>query len=289
MTSRLVPLMRSTFVSMALAGALCVPLPAAAQHAERDSGATHRQQPLLSLASSEEVERAAIQQYEELKRQAAAQGALAPTGHPSYQRVRRISERLVAQAPRFNPRASQWQWEVNVIGSQQVNAFAMPGGKIAVFTGLIDRLKLTDDELAMVVGHEIAHALLEHGRERVGKTRGAELFTMGASVLSQILGYGNLGGQVVGTGAQLALLKYGRDDETEADQMGMELGARAGFDPRAALTLWQKMDAVSRNQQRPPQWLSTHPSNATRSREIQARLPKVLPLYAEATGRHARQ
>ena len=238
----------------------------------------------LSLASSEEVERAAQQQYADLKRQAAAQGALAPPEYPPLQRVRRISERIIAQASRHNPRAAQWQWEVNLIGSQQVNAFAMPGGKIAVFTGLLDKLRLTDDELAAVIGHEVAHALLEHGRERVGKTRTAQLVTMGASLFSQVLGYGNLGGMVADTGSQLLLLKYGRADESEADTVGLEMAARAGFDPRAALVLWQKMDALNSSRQAPPQWLSTHPSNEARSREIRAKLPEVMPLYAQARG-----
>lgn len=280
--------LRAALAPLVLACAVStVPMSAAAQQAGQDGERASRSSRGFSLASSEEVEQLARQQYAELKKQAAAQGALAPADHPTTQRVRRISERLIVHAPRFNERAAQWQWEVNVIGSKQVNAFCMPAGKIAVFTGLIDRLRLNDDELAMVIGHEMAHALLEHGRERVGKTRASQLFTMGASVLSQVLGYGDLGGLAANAGGQLLLLKYGREDETESDQMGMEIAARAGFDPRAALTLWQKMAAVTQNQSGPPQFLSTHPSHSTRTRDIQAYLPKVLPLYAQATGRSA--
>ena len=235
----------------------------------------------LSLASAEEVEKMAAQQYAELRRQAAAQRALAPPDHPQMQRLQRIADRLIPFAPRFNDRAPKWRWEISLIGSRQINAFCMPGGKIAFYTGLIDRLKLSDDEIAVVMGHEIAHALLEHGRERVGKGRIAQGVAMGASLLSNLLGYGNLGGAVADTGAQFLLLKYGRDDEKEADGVGLDLSARAGYDPRAALTLWRKM-AQAAGGAGGPEWLSTHPSHDTRTREIEALLPKVMPLYERA-------
>ena len=234
----------------------------------------------ISLASAAEIERQAAEQYAQLKRQAAAQRALAPEGNPQLVRLRSIAKRLIAQAPRYNERAAQWQWEVNLIGSRQVNAFCMPGGKIAVFSGLIDQLKLTDDELAIVVGHEIAHALQEHGRERVGKQRLAQIGTVIASIGGALLGFGDLGGQVASGAAQLTLLKYGRDDETEADVIGLDLAARAGFDPRAGLIVWEKMAAVSKGQ--PPQWLSSHPSHSSRIAEIAAELKRTMPLYARA-------
>ncbi len=239
----------------------------------------------LSLASAQEVEKLSAKQYEDLKREAAAQRALAPPDYPPLQRLRAIAQRLIAQAPRYNERARQWSWEVNLIGSKQVNAFCMPGGKIAFFTGIIDRLKLGDDEIAQVMGHEMAHALLEHGRERVGKARAAQWVTLGASVFSQILGYGDLGGTLASGGSQLLLLKYGREDELEADALGMELAARAGFDPRAATVLWQKMSRLQQQGGGTPQWLSTHPSNSVRLRDIERRLPKAMELYAAATGR----
>ena len=267
---------------LATALALSAAQPALAQRGAQD-GSDYRGSRALSLASSEEVEQAARQQYAQLKQEAARQGALAPEGHPLLERVQRISERLIPHALRFNPRARDWQWEVNVIGSKQINAFCMPGGKIAVFTGLIEQLKLTDDEIAVVIGHEMAHALLEHGREQVGKSRAAQWVTLGASVFSQILGYGNLGGAVANTGSQLLLLKYGREDESESDGMGLEIAARAGFDPRAALVLWRKMGQASGGQQQ-PSFLSTHPSHATRIRDIQEELPRVMPLYAQAIG-----
>lgn len=237
----------------------------------------------LSLASSEEVEQQAIKAYEDLKRQARAQKALAPDDYPMLVRIRRISQRLIPFAPRFNPRAAQWRWEVILIGSKQINAFCMPGGKIAFYTGIVNNLQLTDDEIAVVMGHEMAHALREHGRDQLSKQRLGDVVTAGASILSSVLGYGDLGGQLASGATQLTLLKFSRNDESEADAIGLDLAARAGFDPRAGLTLWQKMAAAASGAQ--PQFLSTHPSDQSRIDEIRRRLPEVLPLYARAIGR----
>jgi predicted Zn-dependent protease len=233
------------------------------------------------LASAEEVERAAAQQYQQMLRQAQQAGALAPDNNPTLIKLRQIAQRIIPHTPRFNERAPGWKWEINLIGSKQINAFCMPGGKIAFYTGIIEQLKLTDDEIAQIMGHEIAHALREHGRERVGKERLATGIAIGASVLSSILGYGDLGGQVAGGAARLTLLKYSRDDETEADLVGMDIAARAGFDPRAGVILWQKMAAASGGNQ-PPQFVSTHPSHKTRIQEIRNHLKDVMPLYARA-------
>ncbi|NBT78090.1 MAG: M48 family peptidase, partial [Betaproteobacteria bacterium] len=216
----------------------------------------------INLVSAEEIERSAQAQYQQLLQQAAAKDALASPDHLQLRRLHRIAERIIPHAAKFNVRAPQWRWEVNLIGSNQINAFCMPGGKIAFYSGIIQKLKLTDDEVAMVMGHEIAHALQEHGRERVGKARVAQALTLGASVLSHVMGYGDLGGQLVSGGSQLALLKFSREDETEADRIGMEIAARAGYDPRGAAVLWEKMAAIGKGQ--PPQWLSTHPSHDAR-------------------------
>ena len=237
----------------------------------------------FSLASSDEVEKAAITQYRELIRSARDQKALAPDDYPALIRLREIAERMVPFTAEYNQRARQWQWEVNLIGSKQINAFCMPGGKIAFFTGIIRTLKLTDDEVAVIMGHEIAHALREDGRDRLSQQRMGQVFTTGAAVLSSIFGYGNLGGQLADGATRLTLLKYSRDDESGADKIGLQLAARAGFDPRAGVVLWQKMAAAAKGS--PPQWLSTHPSNEARINDIRRELPKVLPLYAEATGR----
>ena len=239
---------------------------------------------IASLADAKRLESQAVAQYGQLLKQASAQRALAPPDYPPRQRLERIAQRLIPYTHRFSERADDWKWEVNLLGSKQVNAFVMPGGKIAFFTGIIDSLKLTDDEIAMIMGHEMAHALLEHGREREGQARLAQIATIGASVFSQILGYGDLGGQLASGASQLTLLKFSRGDETEADLVGMDIASRAGYDPRAAVKLWQKMSALSQGKGQPPQFLSTHPAHGSRIETIRAALPKVLPLYARTKG-----
>lgn len=252
--------------------------------AEQDGVKVGKKSSALALASAEEVEGMAAQQYLQLKKEAEKQRALAPDDYAPLQKLRDIAKKIIPHASRFNERASNWTWEVNLIGSKQINAFCMPGGKIAFYTGIITTLKLTDDEIAIVMGHEIAHALREHGRERVGKQRLAQGATMAASVLSALLGYGNLGGHLASGASQLTLLKYGRDDETEADLVGLDLAARAGFDPRAGIVVWQKMANISKGQ--PAQFTSTHPSHANRIKEIQLHLKETLPLYAKASGKN---
>ncbi|SNS17134.1 Peptidase family M48 [Noviherbaspirillum humi] len=240
--------------------------------------------PLRNMVPEEELEAAAAQQYNELKQEAAKAQALAPPDHPQTQRLRAIAQRLIAQAPRWNQRAAQWNWEISLIGSKQVNAFCMPGGKIAFFSGLINNLKLTDDEVAVVMGHEMAHALREHSRERVAKSgladAGAKIAGLG---LSAIFGIDpNLTSAATGGVANLAMLKFSRNDETEADLVGLDIMARAGFDPRAGIALWQKMGMLEKSA--PPQWLSTHPAGPARLAEIDKHLPSVMPLYAKAKG-----
>jgi predicted Zn-dependent protease len=241
-----------------------------------DVGANSR---LRSLVPADEIEQAAAQQYGELLQEARGKHALAADGNPKLQRIRSISSRLIADAPRWNPRARQWRWEVNLIGSDSVNAFCMPGGKIAVFTGLIDKLRATDDELAMVLGHEMAHALREHARERIAKSQGTgALLSLGA----QLFGLGQLGNAAANVGTQLLTLKFSRDDESEADLVGLELGARAGFDPKASLSLWDKMARVSGSGG--PAFLSTHPSGPDRMRRLAENIPRVEGLYRQAMG-----
>jgi len=239
---------------------------------------------MADLVSAEQIEHRAALHYQQMRESASAQRALAPEGHPKLLRLQGIAKRLLPHAGRYNERATQWRWEVSLIGSQALNAFAMPGGKIAFYTGIIERLQLTDDEIAFVMGHEIAHALREHGRERQGKAMVAQGLSFGASVLSQVLGYGDIGGQVARGVSSVTMLKFSRDDESEADLLGMDLSARAGFNPAAGISLWEKMSAAAASsaQGSPPQWLSTHPSHDTRIAEIRKALPKVLPLYERA-------
>jgi len=229
------------------------------------------------LVPAEQVEKAAAQQYLQLKQQAAQKRALAPPSHPQAVRLRAIAERLIPFTASWNPRARNWRWEVNLIGSRELNAFCMPGGKIAFFYGLLDKLQLNDDEVAMIMGHEMAHALREHARERLGKNVATRV---GAGVLSALLGLGQTGDALLNMGGQLLSLRFGREDESEADLVGMEIAARAGYDPRAGVSLWQKMMNAARGA--PPEFLSTHPAGATRIRDIETNLPRVEPLYARA-------
>ncbi len=264
-------------VGASLAAALLV-LPAAVPPAVAREGVDVGENSAFSkLVSADTMERTAEQQYRQTLQQAAQQRALAPEGNPQLQRLRRIAQRIIPQALPWNPRAKGWKWEVNLIGSKQINAWCMPGGKIAFYTGILDQLQLNDDEVAAVMGHEIAHALREHARERAGKSAATNI---GANVLGQILGAGAIGQQVIGGGAQLLSLKFSRGNETEADLVGLELAARAGYDPRAGITLWKKMSAA--NKGAPPQWLSTHPAGASRIAEIERNLPAVMPLYERA-------
>ena len=237
------------------------------------------------LVPAEQVERSAAQQYLQMLTQADAKRALAPKDNAQVLRLRAIAQKIIPFALEWNPRARNWQWEVNLIGSSQINAYCMPGGKIAFYTGILEQLRLTDDEVAMVMGHEIAHALREHARERMGKsavTHGAA--RIGGALAASFFGIDpRLTDGIASGGANLLTLEFGREDESEDDLVGMELAARAGFDPRAGVTLWQKMGAASKGA--PPQWLSTHPSGKTRIAEIQANLPKVMPLYERARAR----
>lgn len=195
-------------------------------------------------------------------------------------RVRGISNRLIAQVGVFRPDAPKWNWEVNVEKNDQLNAYCMPGGKIMVYSGMMDKLKATDDELGAVIGHEIAHALREHGRERMSQ---AYVQQFGLQALASLIGgtAGSVAAQGAGMGSQLFFaLPNGREQEREADKIGLELSARAGYDPDAAVTLWQKMSA--NNKGAPPEFLSTHPASENRIKDLKALAPKVRPLYEAA-------
>lgn len=239
---------------------------------------------LRSLVSAEQLEAQAAQQYLGLKQQAQQQNALAAPNDPRLRRVQDIARKLIPHALRWNPRAQQWKWEVALLRSNQVNAFCMPGGKIAFYTGIIDTLKMTDDEIALVMGHEMAHALREHGRERMAKTGATNaLSRLAGAGLSAWLGIDPRITDTVADGAaKLAALKFSREDETESDVVGMDIAARAGYDPRAGIMLWQKMALVGKGA--PPQWLSTHPAGENRIAEIRRHLPEVMPIYARTRG-----
>ena len=232
---------------------------------------------LRKLVPAETLETSARQQYTQVLADARAKGALAPDGHPQLQRLHTIAEKLIPHTASWNPRSRDWKWQVNLIGSKQINAWCMPGGKIAFYTGILDQLKLNDDEVAMIMGHEMAHALREHARERLAKSQATSI---GLSIASQLLGLGSLGDVAANLGTQLLTLKYSRDDETESDLVGLEIAARGGYKPEASVSLWQKMQAASSNGS--PSFLSTHPSGTNRIQELEANLPKVQHLYEQA-------
>ena len=223
-------------------------------------------------------------QYDQMLAQAHQQDAVATDRNPQLIRLRAIAKRLIPFTARWNQDAANWNWEVNLLKSDTVNAFCMPGGRIAFYSGILTKLNLTDDEVAMVMGHEIAHALREHAREQAGKNA----ITSGVARVVGALGsayFGvdpRLGDALAGGAAQLAALKYSRGDESEADLVGMDLAARAGYDPRAGIALWQKMNAV--NQRAPIGFLSTHPTSQDRIDNMNKHMYQVLPVYARAKG-----
>jgi len=253
---------------------VCLSACATVETTESGTVGVDRRQSMSPLVSEEEINRGAAEAYAQVLADARAKNALNRDA-AQVARVRTVAQRLIPQTATFRPDAPNWKWEVNVLSTSELNAWVMPGGKIAVYTGLIERLQLTDAELAAVMGHEIAHALREHGRERASRAVGQGL---ALGVLGAVAGIGDAGMNV----AQLALevtlnLPNSRTHEVEADRIGVELAARAGYDPHAAVTLWQKMGQVA--QGGPPKWLSTHPPREDRLRDLQEYADKVMPLY----------
>jgi predicted Zn-dependent protease len=235
------------------------------------------------MLSSQQVDSMSAQSYVATLKEASTKKTL-NTNTPQLQRVRNISNRLIAQTGTFRPDALQWKWEVNVEQNDEVNAYCMPGGKIMVFTGLIDKLKATDDELAAVIGHEIAHALREHGRERMSIASAQQMGLMGLAILAgtaKSKTAAAAGVQAAALGSSLFFaLPNNREQEREADRIGLELSARAGFNPNAAVSLWQKMS--TQGSSAPPEFLSTHPSNESRIANLASMVPSVMPLYEAA-------
>jgi predicted Zn-dependent protease len=224
--------------------------------------------------SSATMASAATKQYAQLMADAQKNGKLNADAE-QYARVKTIADRLITQVRVFRADALNWNWEVNVITSPEVNAWCMPGGKIAVYTGLIEKLRLTDDELAAVMGHEVSHALREHSRERASEQAVA---SVGISVVAAVVGVGSLGQKGMEYAYQGLLgLPNSRTHEIEADRMGVELAARAGYDPRAAISLWKKMGEIGGKE--PPKFMSTHPPRGERVQDLTAYSEKVLPLY----------
>ncbi|WP_040070813.1 M48 family metallopeptidase [Pseudomonas batumici] len=236
-----------------------------------------RKQYMFSMLSSQQVDQMYAQSYQKTVGEASGKGVLDKSS-ANARRVQAIANRLIAQAPTFRPDAAQWQWEVNLIKSDELNANCGPGGKIIFYSGLIDRLKLSDDEIAAVMGHEIAHALREHGREAMSKAYGIEMAKQGAGAL---LGLGQDSLALADTVANYGMtLPNSRANENEADLIGLELAARAGYNPNAAISLWNKMSQAAEGA--PPEFMSTHPSSGSRIASLEAAIPKVMPLYQQA-------
>ena len=245
-----------------------------------ESGAVGASRSQLLLVSSAELDQMAAQSYNKLKTEAAAKGAL-NTDAAMLSRVRAIAARIQPQTAVFRADAPRWQWEVNLIESEQLNAFCMPGGKIMFYTGLIRKLSLSDDEIAVVMGHEIAHALREHSREQVSQAAAAQT---AIGIGTQLLGLGGGTSQLTGAAYEaLVATRFSRAHETESDRIGLELMARAGYNPQAGVTLWQKMGASGGSGG--SDFLSSHPSDSSRVQQIQALLPTVMPLYQAAARR----
>lgn len=244
------------------------------------SGAVGIQRQQSMLVSPKEMEQGARQAYAQTLQQAGRKQQL--NQNPAQvERVRAIAKRLIPHTAVFRPDAPSWQWEVNVITSKELNAWCMPGGKIAFYTGLIDSLNLKDDEIAAVMGHEIAHALREHSREKASQ---AMVANVGLSLIGAVAGLNQSQLDLAGTVTNVTfMLPNSREFETEADRMGVELAARAGYDPQAAVRVWEKM--MSKSDGQPPQWLSTHPSHQTRIADLRHYSQLVQPLYEQATGK----
>ncbi|BCL76814.1 hypothetical protein JHS3_25500 [Jeongeupia sp. HS-3] len=251
------------------------------------TGATNitRKQSMSMLVSEQQVVQMSAQSYVDTLNKAKSGGKL-NTDAAMTRRVRAISDRIIPQTAVFRPDALKWQWEVNVEQSKELNAYCMAGGKIMFYSGIITQLKLSDDEIAQIMGHEIAHALREHARERMSSEYNKQLAMQGLSLLT-----GGKYDGVLGMADQLVAVGYSlpnsREHESEADVMGLELAARAGYNPQASVTLWQKMAAASQGGS--PEFLSTHPSSNTRIRDLQAQIPKVEPLYLAAAKQYGKR
>ena len=228
----------------------------------------------LVLVSEEQAQASSAQAYAQTMAEAQKKGKLS-TDAALNSRVNRITERLIAEAKLMYPPSRDWNWSVAVVDEPTLNAWCMPGGKMAIYTGIVDKLKLDDNEIAQIMGHEIAHALLGHGRERMSRA----IAMQGGLAIGSMVAGRDL--SVLAPVADIALtLPNSREGESEADRYGIELAARAGYDPRAAVRLWEKMSAASGNG--PPQFLSTHPSPDNRIKRLNALVPQMMPIYEKA-------
>jgi len=231
------------------------------------------------MISAAQIERISASSFEQQAKAAQKKNVLITSG-PQYERLKTIANRLIPQTAVFRDDTHSWNWGLQLIDSPLVNATCAPGGRITFYSGIINKLNLTDDEIAAIMGHEIAHAVREHGRERVSQAMAQNVI---ANVALAAAGAGSA--QSIDAANQIMqyvlVLPNSRQNETEADAIGLEIAARGGYDPRAAITLWEKMSKESKGKN-PPEFLSTHPSNENRIKELSALMPRVMPLYEAA-------
>jgi Zn-dependent protease with chaperone function len=228
------------------------------------------------MISAAQIDRISASSFEQQAKAAQKKNILITSG-PQYERLKTIANRLIPQTAVFRDDTRTWGWGLQLIDSPMVNATCAPGGRITFYTGIINKLNLTDDEIAAIMGHEIAHAVREHGREQVSQALAQNVFS---NVALATAGPGSA--KSIDAANQIMqyvlVLPNSRQNEKEADAIGLEIAARGGYDPRAAITLWEKMSKESKGKN-PPEFLSTHPSNQNRIKELSALMPRVMPLY----------
>lgn len=242
------------------------------------SGAVGVNRSQFLVVSASEVDRLSAVSYNEQNQKAKEKNILLTSG-PEYDRLKAISNRLISQTGVFRDDTRQWNWQLVLINAPILNATCAPGGKITFYTGLIEQLNLTDDEIAAIMGHEIAHALREHGRERLSQAMAQSAVTNIAMAAAGA--YGSAISAANQAAQYILVLPNSRQNESEADAIGLELAARAGFKPQAAISVWQKMNKATQGKG-PPEFLSTHPSGETRIEQLSELMPAVEPLYAVA-------
>jgi Zn-dependent protease with chaperone function len=224
------------------------------------------------------LEQIASIEYRQLIADATAQRRLLPQTDSRARRVRAVVDSLMPYALKWNDRSRNWNWEVSVVHAPRLDAYCMPGGKVVIFTGLLERLRPSDDEIAMLVGHEIAHALRQHARVIVDERMLRQY--RGTLSAPQLFGIADFD---FDSGVGFPDVRYSADDEREADVIGTEIAARAGYDPRAALAFWQRVAALDRRM--PVELAAAHPITTARLDDLRRRQVDMLALYAKAVHR----
>lgn len=234
-----------------------------------------------TLLPSPLLEQLTGNEYAQIVQAAADSNRLMPANQPRVKRLRAIVAKLAPYSVKWNDRVKNWTWDVNAIRSRDIRLTCLPGGKVLVYGGLLDRIRLNDDEFGVLLAHGIAHALREHARSNFSATSQTSLR---AATLPPLFGVGDPLPQALNLGERLQALHYDPTDETEADVIGGDIAARAGFDPRAAITLWDKL-AVATRANKATGFIYTHPYSTARRQDLLNRLPDLMPLYAKATGK----